>query len=371
MKTSNLFNHLICFVGLLLVCSTTKAQNASYNLNSVPINGSYCTAFGVGALASNATGNYNTANCLISLISNTTGNYNTANGLISLFSNTTGNYNTANGSYSLYSNTTGNYNTANGYQSLLSNTTGYENTANGTNSLISNTTGYSNTANGSNSLNSNTTGSGNTANGYRSLYSNTTGSTNTANGFHSLYYNSTGVNNIAIGGYAGFNSLGSNNVYIGNQAGYSETGSDKLYISNSSTNALIYGDFATHQLLLGVPNATGYVFKGSRTLNVMGGILTDSIRVALSNQWADYVFDENYKLKPLYELEQFIAVNKHLPNIPNAQEVKEKGINLAEINVKLLEKTEELTLYIIQQNKLLNEQQKQIDELKSLILNKK
>ncbi|HNF30370.1 MAG TPA: hypothetical protein PLY81_08835, partial [Chitinophagaceae bacterium] len=67
------------------------------------------------------------------------------------------------------------------------------------------------------------------------------------------------------------------------------------------------------------------------------------------------------------------------------QEVKEKGVNLAEINVKLLEKTEELTLYIIQQNKRLNEQQKhingqqeqinnqqkQIEELKNLILNKK
>jgi hypothetical protein len=344
MKTSNLFNHLICFVGLLLVCSTTKAQNASYNLNSVPINGSYCTAFGVGALASNATGNYNTANGYRSLYSNTTGFWNTANGSYSLLSNTSGNENTANGSYSLYSNTTGNYITANGISSLRNNTTG----------------------------------SNNTANGYNSLYNNTTGSGNTANGYRSLYSNTTGVNNIAIGGYAGFNSLGSNNVYIGNQAGYSETGSDKLYISNSSTNALIYGDFATHQLLLGVPNATGYVFKGSRTLNVMGGILTDSIRVALSNQWADYVFDENYKLKPLHELEQFIAVNKHLPNIPNAQEVKEKGINLAEINVKLLEKTEELTLYIIQQNKQieqqhkrLNEQQKQIYELKNLILTKK
>ncbi|HNL82951.1 MAG TPA: hypothetical protein PKG56_06110, partial [Chitinophagaceae bacterium] len=74
---------------------------------------------------------------------------------------------------------------------------------------------------------------------------------------------------------------------------------------------------------------------------------------------------------PLPELEQFITTYKHLPNIPNAQEVKDKGINLAEINVKLLEKTEELTLYIIQQNKRLNEQQKQIEELKNLILNKK
>lgn len=332
MKTSILQNPTLgipFLLGLLLVCIATKAQNnTSYNANTIPINGSFCTAFGVGALASNATGTANIAN----------------------------------GYQSLYSNTTGSNNTANGYQSLYSNTNGIANIANGSYALYLNTTGSYNIANGANALNHNTTGS-----------------SNVAIGVEALYFNHTGSNNVAIGEWAGFsNSYGSNNVFIGSSSGYSEGGSNKLYISNGASNALIYGDFATHQVLLGVPNATGYVFKGSRTLNVMGGILTDSVRVALSSEWADYVFDENYTLKPLNELEQFIIANKHLPNIPKAAEVKEKGINLAEINIKLLEKTEELTLYIIQQNKQieqqnkrLEEQQNQIDELRKMILNKK
>ncbi|MCZ2224133.1 MAG: hypothetical protein LC122_10955, partial [Chitinophagales bacterium] len=117
---------------------------------------------------------------------------------------------------------------------------------------------------------------------------------------------------------------------------------------------------------------------------MVGGVLTDSIRVALAGDWADYVFEENYQLKPLSEVEQFIKTHKHLPNIPSAKEVKNSGVNLVEMNNKLLEKTEELTLYIIEQNKKLEqqekqntilknqveEQQKQIDELRKLILEK-
>lgn len=76
-----------------------------------------------------------------------------------------------------------------------------------------------------------------------------------------------------------------------------------------------------------------------------------------SNVWADYVFEPNYHLMPIDELEFFIKQNNHLPNIPTEAEVKSNGINVAEINAKLLQKVEELTLYLI-------EQQKQINELK-------
>jgi hypothetical protein len=75
----------------------------------------------------------------------------------------------------------------------------------------------------------------------------------------------------------------------------------------------------------------------------------------------DYVFKEGYNLMKLDELESFITENKHLPNIKSEAEYqKEGGIDLGELNVKLLEKVEELTLYTIQQ-------QKQIDELKKLV----
>lgn len=76
-----------------------------------------------------------------------------------------------------------------------------------------------------------------------------------------------------------------------------------------------------------------------------------------ANQWSDRVFEKNYQLLPLYEVSDFIAKNKHLPNIPSASEVVKNGVVLDEMVSKLLEKVEELTLYVIQQ-------QKEIDALK-------
>jgi hypothetical protein len=86
---------------------------------------------------------------------------------------------------------------------------------------------------------------------------------------------------------------------------------------------------------------------------VEGGILTESINVAVKNtdKWADKVFQKDYNLKPLNEVEEFIKKNKHLPNIPSAMDVVEDGINVAEMNASLLEKIEELTLYVIGLNK--------------------
>lgn len=96
-------------------------------------------------------------------------------------------------------------------------------------------------------------------------------------------------------------------------------------------------------------------------LFVKQGIRTEKVKVDIAsvNGWADYVFDKEYKLIPLSELEQFINDNKHLPEIPSAQQVVEDGgVELKEMNVKLLQKIEELTLYLIEQNKKIEELQK-------------
>ncbi|PCI93424.1 MAG: hypothetical protein COB15_16445 [Flavobacteriales bacterium] len=77
-----------------------------------------------------------------------------------------------------------------------------------------------------------------------------------------------------------------------------------------------------------------------------------------TNVWADYVFDKDYELKSLYEVEQFIDENKHLPGIPTEEEVQEEGVNVANMNVLLLEKVEELTLHMIQFRKELDELKK-------------
>jgi hypothetical protein len=94
-------------------------------------------------------------------------------------------------------------------------------------------------------------------------------------------------------------------------------------------------------------------------LFVKNGILTEKLKVAVlgTAQWADYVFAKDYKLMPLAKVEQYIKENQHLPNIPSAAEMVKEGNDLGKTTVKLLEKIEELTLYVIQQ-------QKEIESLK-------
>ena len=83
-----------------------------------------------------------------------------------------------------------------------------------------------------------------------------------------------------------------------------------------------------------------------------------------ANQWSDKVFEKNYTLLNLKEVEKFIAKNKHLPNVPSATEVVKNGVAMDEMVSKLLEKVEELTLYTIQQQKEIDTLKKQVKGLK-------
>jgi len=98
-------------------------------------------------------------------------------------------------------------------------------------------------------------------------------------------------------------------------------------------------------------------------LTVNGTIHSKEVNVALTGPLADYVFDTNYKLMPLHEVEQFVNVNSHLPEMPSADEVSKNGLNMGEMQNKLLQKVEELTLYMIDQQKTINQQSAKIEEL--------
>ncbi|GAF06003.1 hypothetical protein [Saccharicrinis fermentans] len=106
---------------------------------------------------------------------------------------------------------------------------------------------------------------------------------------------------------------------------------------------------------------------GNHKLAVEGSIGAREIKVE-SSGWSDFVFNNDYELKSLEETEQFILKNNHLPDIPNEKEVEEEGINLGQMDAKLLQKIEELTLYLIEQNKLNNAQQKKIEQLEMKII---
>lgn len=100
--------------------------------------------------------------------------------------------------------------------------------------------------------------------------------------------------------------------------------------------------------------ANGNVGIGTTTpnakLTVNGTIRAKEVKVEATN-WPDYVFEENYILQTPEELEKYIKLNKHLPEMPSAQAVADNGINLGEMNKLLLKKQEELTLLLIQQHK--------------------
>jgi hypothetical protein len=96
-------------------------------------------------------------------------------------------------------------------------------------------------------------------------------------------------------------------------------------------------------------------------LDVIGTIRARKVKVNLEG--ADFVFEDGYKLMPLNELEKFVKQNKHLPEIAPAKEMQENGSDLGGLSVQLLQKIEELTLHVIEQNKKLEQQNKEVEEL--------
>ncbi|MES2703528.1 MAG: hypothetical protein V4649_12870 [Bacteroidota bacterium] len=118
--------------------------------------------------------------------------------------------------------------------------------------------------------------------------------------------------------------------------------------------------------MIGVGGATMRQPAGY-SLYVSKGILTEKLKVANSGDpanWSDFVFAADYKLPPLNKVESYIQEHKHLPEIPSAAEVAKDGIDVMEMDAKLLQKIEELTLYVIQQQKEIDELKKQVGKLK-------
>lgn len=101
-------------------------------------------------------------------------------------------------------------------------------------------------------------------------------------------------------------------------------------------------------------------------LTINGTVLAEAVKVVTDiPDVPDYVFDEDYHLMSLEELEQFIKNESHLPNIPAADQIIKEGLDLEQMNLKLLEKIEELTLYTLQQEKTIESQENQYEELLS------
>lgn len=127
----------------------------------------------------------------------------------------------------------------------------------------------------------------------------------------------------------------------------------QYYIERAGSGVRFLIDGTTGNVLINKITQVNTSYK----LDVAGKIRANEIVVNTTG--ADFVFADNYKLNGLKEVELFVKKNKHLPEIPSAAEMTEQGMEVGELTKRLLQKVEELTLYII-------EQQKQIDALKAL-----
>jgi hypothetical protein len=165
----------------------------------------------------------------------------------------------------------------------------------------------------------------------------------------------------------------------------SDTSGNLFYRSASSisghwlyNNGVVYD--STDAIAIGTSNPQGY------KLAVNGTAIFTKVKVKTAGTWPDYVFRNGYVPLDLKELEQYLRTYHHLPGIVSEEEVKRDGIDVGDQQAAVLKKVEELTLYLIEQNKTLTDQnrqlrqqnaqlqdqQRQIDELKRLLLaNKK
>lgn len=239
-----------------------------------------------------------------------------------------------------------------------------------------------------------------------------------SNGSNNLYlgyqagYRAEGSNNVFLGKQAGYGETGSDKLYIEN--------------SDDLTTPLIYGDFAADQVGINATPVEGFTFtvggsmnaatvtvdtatvsdrifmniataqgvliadeddyatpasnnlivKGlvgigtplddnpnDYTLAVNGKIGAHDVRVERSSKtWPDYVFEEGYPLPSLQSVATYVRTHKHLEGVPSAQQVAAEGQSLAEMNAVLLKKVEELTLYLIEQDARLQQQQERMDQ---------
>jgi hypothetical protein len=126
-------------------------------------------------------------------------------------------------------------------------------------------------------------------------------------------------------------------------------------------------------ILAGAQNATnGNVGIGTTDtkgykLAVNGDAMFTKIKVKTYGSWPDFVFEPAYELPALSAVSAFISQHKHLPDMPSAEEVHEQGLDLAEMNKKLLQKVEELTLYILKQDAQLKQHEQEIRQMKALM----
>jgi len=154
-------------------------------------------------------------------------------------------------------------------------------------------------------------------------------------------------------------AISSTKLTVNHTATTDWTYASSVYVNRNYTKALVVKNTLS--------NNEVFVVYGNGVLSTKK-IFTEKIEITMSamgNYWYDHVFYPDYKLRPLNELEQFIKQNYHLPEIPSAKEIEENGLDLGDMQGKLLMKVEELTLYIIEQEKQIKALENRLTEIEN------
>jgi hypothetical protein len=172
--------------------------------------------------------------------------------------------------------------------------------------------------------------------------------------------------------FAFSNDYSNNKLAINSKLFLYNTGGAEVYgISVGSSSDIQYhaggagNTLGRHDFYSG--NSLKMTIKSDGNVSIFGKLETTEIKVTTSPT-ADFVFEKDYNLESLQDVEEYINDNKHLKGIQSASEMKEEGLNISEFQIKLLQKIEEMTLYLIDQNKKLQEQNIEINKLRTEIL---
>lgn len=175
-------------------------------------------------------------------------------------------------------------------------------------------------------------------------------------GFYESYTATSQNNPLKDGGWF----WGINTAHTVNSANYRFNGQILFRVNIGSTTIPIVFVRSTNQQGEGIW-AKLLHSKGDHAID--GKLTAKEIEIKVDTG-ADFVFDPDYKLKPLSEVESYVNENRHLPDIPSEKEMQKNGLNVNEMQIKLLQKIEELTLYVIEQDRKYNDQQKEINSLR-------